>query len=590
MYAGSFEATLQLRGPVVSHSSAVGGYGIDTVMARTRDENGQERYYLAGTLIKGRLGEAWQELGRQDWRDDFLGLASPGGEEGGRNLPRRGTVFFGDFVDGKTATGASCTRFRVRIDEQMGSVQHGMVQVIESPWRSGEPVTFVGTVRVLAENGDKAAEVRGAVERGLNWIAAAGAEQSAGFGRLEKVHCGDLEERRPPATIIAGDAVEMAITPTEPFCLALRRIAKNMFGSSEVIPGGAVKGVVAEMLKLRGAEYSELSDNLYAIRFLHAFPAKLEKKRPEVLPLSLAIVPADKTRIYNAVHDWLAIEALEPAFDVDWKDQDRARVYAAFGLESADMELRVRTAIEGEARRAKDEDLFGYRMAVPHGFRWCGGVSFAGVPELKRGIVARQLQELLAMGLFGLGKTKAWAKVECAPTAGAVVRGRADGRIIVTLQTAALLLNPGRLGADVSMDAVKKEYETVWNLELGDGSVELEDLYFQRTALAGGGYFRHRFQHDLQYRPFLLTEAGSVFVLRVRNADVAAAKAKEWLIHGLPIPKGARSFYYLRDGEESTWWDHCPFVRENGYGEVSVNSALHDWASHDLKEDGDVRE
>src|SRR5437870_4506189 len=108
MYAGSFDVRVHLRGPVVSHSSAVGGFGVDTVMAKTRDADGGERYYLAGTLVKGLVGEAWQELGRQDWRDRYMGRIS-----GSKNEPDRGRMFFTDFLDLSTLTSGLRAIYRI---------------------------------------------------------------------------------------------------------------------------------------------------------------------------------------------------------------------------------------------------------------------------------------------------------------------------------------------------------------------------------------------------------------------------------------------------------------------------------------------
>ncbi|NOY54353.1 MAG: hypothetical protein GXP58_12190 [Deltaproteobacteria bacterium] len=54
MYDAEMKITLQLIGPVLTHSTAAGPYGIDSPMAKDR----QDRYYLPGTLVKGRLREA----------------------------------------------------------------------------------------------------------------------------------------------------------------------------------------------------------------------------------------------------------------------------------------------------------------------------------------------------------------------------------------------------------------------------------------------------------------------------------------------------------------------------------------------------
>ncbi len=128
---------------------------------------------------------------------------------------------------------------------------------------------------------------------------------------------------------------------------------------------------------------------------------------------------------------------------------------------------------------------------------------------------------------------------------------------------------------------MKAEYEAVWR-ELSCGSVELVD-YYQRNSLAGGGYFRRRFQYDKEYRPFLL---------RRRPAASSCSPSK---IRGQPRPSrpngcGTDS-RFRRAHAVSTIWKKCPpiavgnatpFLPENGYGEVIVNGAAHEWKSMNL--------
>ena len=50
MIAASLKIRLELKGPVMTKATALGGFGLDAVMAQS---DGQ--YYLPGTLVKGRL-------------------------------------------------------------------------------------------------------------------------------------------------------------------------------------------------------------------------------------------------------------------------------------------------------------------------------------------------------------------------------------------------------------------------------------------------------------------------------------------------------------------------------------------------------
>ena len=62
--------------------------------------------------------------------------------------------------------------------------------------------------------------------------------------------------------------------------------------------------------------------------------------------------------------------------------------------------------------------------------------------------------------------------------------------------------------------------------------------------------------------------AGSVFRLRAADSS-AEEKLERWLRCGLPFPDWAAEEY----GAEP--WKRCPFVTENGYGEIAVNLAWH---------------
>jgi len=107
--------TLRVEGPVLTRSSSIGAPGVDAPMAVGTVLNKstgrvETRYYLPGRLIKGLLREAWEELGTApssryiEYVATWLGLESapesPGDEAS--DIPRRGRLNFGDFVDFQT--------------------------------------------------------------------------------------------------------------------------------------------------------------------------------------------------------------------------------------------------------------------------------------------------------------------------------------------------------------------------------------------------------------------------------------------------------------------------------------------------------
>ena len=73
-----------------------------------------------------------------------------------------------------------------------------------------------------------------------------------------------------------------------------------------------------------------------------------------------------------------------------------------------------------------------------------------------------------------------------------------------------------------------------------------------------------------------LTTAGSVFVLRPRPSREtdACLTVREWLATGLPLPAWAEA-RYARNDQAGDHWTNCPYLPENGYGQVAVNLGVH---------------
>jgi hypothetical protein len=174
-----------------------------------------------------------------------------------------------------------------------------------------------------------------------------------------------------------------------------------------------------------------------------------------------------------------------------------------------------------------------------------------------------------------IGKTKALGVVEIGETPEVAPERREA--FVVTLRTPALLIDPSRrlapnggIGSGRQED-LRLELGDAWR-ELSGGSLELVN-YYQRCTLAGGKYFQQRFLGTARpYRPYLLSNAGSTFLLKPANGreDDAQECLKRWARKGLPLAAGVRTFYAIPD-EWDQQWRHCPYLPENGYGEVAVN-------------------
>ena len=572
--------TLIVKGPVLTKSSSIGRIGIDAVMAEGRFRNPktekvEKRYYLPGTLVKGLLREAWWELAAADdrfWRltEEYLGAksAAEATNDPGTNDPRRGRLLFSDFADRGEHNSIMTTRYRIAIDEERGAVDAGKLQMAESPYAPGEEIEFVGEARLLVTEGEDASQIADAVHRGLLWVMAAGGVRTSGFGEIRGVRK-DREKTQvaPQGLDEMGARWRISLTFDQPVVFARRRISENLFESSKSIPGAAIKGAVGQMLARVRGEFAELEQELHLVRFTQAVPAEKGKPLPEQWPLSLLsfqkdVRTGDKFEVVDAVRCrepfWQGDKA--GAFDIDWKDDEWRAVETRYdwpGDAVLQQELRVRTGISGEHRRADESKLFAYWMLSPFGVEWTGEVDAS-----RLGASARtQLEQILRMGVEPLGKTKALGRVDLSSAPLPTVKAAPD--YVLTLQTPALLLDPSR----------EMDYPAVWN-RLSEGALEMVN-FFHRTRLAGGDYVQKRFHPKRpQYKPYLLTEAGSTFLLKpVAGREEDARKwLEEWARHGLPLSQQVRTFYEIGDTPDRPQWKQCPYLPENGYGEIRVNS------------------
>jgi hypothetical protein len=319
------------------------------------------------------------------------------------------------------------------------------------------------------------------------------------------------------------------------------------------------------------APWQELGAYFNHLRFTHAFPApENAHQRPVVPPLSLVKDAADT--LYDvalcAGPGLFGDPPRASSFAVDWKKSDD--VSTAFGWAEPKRELRVRTAMDRNRRRAKDEKLFAYDMAVPEGCLWYGKVDLRQIPEgAIRDTVAMQLRALLRHGLRGLGKTKVTTEVSVDVLV--VPAYPSDpypiGNLwIVTLQTPALLCDPVLLNETSGAHELFAAYHAAWN-DVSSGALQL--IRFFASQSLTGGYLGLRFQPNKPYNPFLLTDRGSVFVLQASgDAAPALAVIEAWLNNGLPLPRWARDRY-------SDHWSTCPFLPADGFGEIAVNLPCH---------------
>ncbi|WP_448872443.1 RAMP superfamily CRISPR-associated protein [Desulfobulbus propionicus] len=593
---------LTLQAPFLTQSTAPGAYGLDAVLARDH----QGRIMVPGTLLVGRLRQAWEELRSvvgdacatdvptKDEIRDLLGVESAEGEF----QPSRKRLNCTDFLFNGVEPGTAI-RNRIAMDDEMGAAEQRQLMALESPFASGRTLVFSGLMRFDAGDVSKAEIIRGQILCGLQWIAQLGAFRSIGFGRVVDVTVHallkhEIKVQQRPLQSACG--LDMICMPEAPFCLADRPKAGNIFTSLEEIPGNVLKGCVAETLRRLETDstkgnfpFTMLKASFSRLRFSHAFPSNICLTRPVRPPLSLV----KSKGLYDvALLDGPAlINGQAPEFSVDWKKTDD--VQTLFGWPALRREMRVRTAIDREKLRNQDEDLFAYEMVVPDGKRWLARIDASDIEERNRDQVLRELSGLLCPGLLGLGKSKVAVRVKVVeegtfhsaqPQDEAVNLDTMKGFLVLTLQTPALLLDPAAMVGQTDRTTLQQEYQAAWTALSGE-LLTLERFFAQQT-LAGGRYQHGRFQQNQVYRPWLLTTAGSVFVFSFKAEDKSRVqeKVKTWRRRGLDLPPAVIKCYLpkkkAKTGAEKdaveTIWQHCPFIPQNGFGEIAVNLEIHD--------------
>ena len=585
----NWSVKLQLQGPIITASSTPGGMGVDVPFAR----NSAGKYYIPGTLVKGKLKESWTELrellGPDAAPDPLIWIGRDPEKDPDSQL--RGDLQWSDFVCEQSPTKPSI-RYRIKMDNVRGSVETSMNLMIESPFPEGEIFEFTGRVSTVKPN--VPANFERKIREGLRYVQSFGAEAGIGFGRTHQVKVGRIN----PSVIHgggwenfnAGEAsfIPIAIEPQGSFCVGGARIANNIFESSQTITGGVIKGALAQLLSAAGQMTPEFSEIFSRVRFLHAKPVKADGSqnlRPVAKPLSLYFA-------HGALNDASLIPepfldgATAPAFAPDWKYKDWQSVDEGRFPSRVPMELRVRTAINGELARNLDKSLFAYRLVSPAEHRWLSSIDLSGLDVQERNAMVATLRPLLHdSGLPGVGKLKTHCKVHYRPwtaTSQSSLLPLNGNTWIVTLQTPALLIAASQFVNPFDREELLTKLREYWASLLGGLTLS---HFYGSFDLAGGQYL-NLMRRQAAYEPYVLMNEGSVFVLQSDSTDaesiVPAQRQLQSLIdHGLPIGPGPKAAFNLT-GQPGDW-ERCPYIPQNGFGEIAVNQQIHSELQPDME-------
>jgi len=394
--------------------------------------------------------------------------------------------------------------------------------------------------------------------------------------------------------------LSLTITTEEPLMLGDIRIMANYQDSKDYIAGSVLKGALAQaintacgitspavtLIKEDNTEvqpkFRLLKKYFSDIRFTHAFPSATDK-RPVIIPYS--VVSVDEKHYDVALHTAPVFFGDQlPAFQTDWKNGDYPKP-DVFGWATPLKFAKTRTAIEEHTRRADDGKMFTYQYVCPcdeerKPISWIGGIYLDGIPSSD--IPALQGELECALGLMRyLGKRA--SRITASVTTGAPQQYQSKhfepkgNMVVVALQSDALMVKAEDLVKEQTADKLMELYKAYWaeitkDEKTGKSCCEL--LHFFAMQKLRGGFLRTNIlkrnnpNAEETYYPYYLTEAGSVFVLQIKNPAEAQKLFNEWYKKGLTLPPWAVKDY---GKEVKDVWKKCPYVPQNGYGEVIIN-------------------
>jgi len=540
---------VSVRAPFLFPGSTAGRFGLDAVALR----NQSGELLIPQDQVRGVFKDMATLLGFNKLiqlfgagSDDALTQNSTRFDDTGRTR-----LFFTDLVGAprvKRKDDLLAVPYpRVEIDEDIGAAKSGHLAMIEQAALPGDIVDFKGTITFFDTDVE---ERREEIQTTLSSLRQIGKLKSIGFGEIVNAEVGpSIEETAKvlkPATRPKRFLWRFSID--RPFLVNADRVSGNVFKGRAEVPGSALKGCIINNLKLRGATLN--ADELSKIQISFARPADAIG----VLPLSIGVSKGPEMRgklvdVFtnaggeeNSAPYWSGVKAQN-----SFKPEDWLAVEELFGKNTTLYEERTHTAIDPGTGAAKDNKLFSYVAVVPDREGYEATIDLSDVDQNTSG----QIFDLLDAQIFGLGKTGATLDtVQIRPSSRPAISSAGNDLVSILIMTPTLIIDP-RVGVELS-----ELYKEAW-LKLLPGS---ELLDFATKQSPAGGYIGRRFGSAQTYQPFWLTSPGSVFLLRVGENDVE--RLQEHCAFGIIASS---------TGGAPPTWQNCPFLPENGFGEISVN-------------------
>ena len=364
----NLEMSITLRAPLLTESTGAMRFGLDAAQLK---KNGLP--VLSSALVRGNIRHAltyfteFREASQAGLTPEkinrWFGQPSKRGTEW---LPERALLDFGYHFEldagsvEKLQTEKPEYRHRIRIDKETDTVAKGALQIIESCFKTGDEITFTGTIRGHFRSKEEVDDVTRWLNKAGMYIPALGAQKGIGFGQVIKVTCKPSEVTSSKVEALPEqDRFGVSLKPDRPFCIAQPHVSdSNRFVSEEYISGAVVKASIAQALLQDTRDRNDERQNAFLENIAfdkwtvsHAIAApEGDAVRPESIPLSMVYANGQFHDVAHLEMPQL-IDGDLPAFETDWKSEVRDKL--ALG-QSGENGLRIAPRAETTHRRILD--------------------------------------------------------------------------------------------------------------------------------------------------------------------------------------------------------------------------------------------
>ncbi len=575
-----YKLELTFSGSLLTQAAGTMALGMDVEMQK--DSQGQP--VINGSLIKGNIRHTLEEFSElladtqlSQIIDHWFGKETSDQQY----TPQRTQIDFDFFWKLTTPYEKSLNqRTRIAIDSTTGTVKEGALQIVEDcfPLNNSSSPIFSGIITTRFSNNKDQKIFEKWVNKALEYIPAMGSFKGIGWGKLKsaKLKPCELNYANPERNSLPANTTRLGIQLEldRPFCIGRPRTPEsNQIVSDDFIAGNVIKGLIA---RLYDNNEKLLEEKLCFNQLImtHALPTdKNTNQRNLPIPLSLATFEIEEGKEKKVVDMAGLTQQAErilwekaPTFSPDWKEQDKKSIAQALQQETSEPKrsLVLRTEINKKGI-SEEGKLFSLECIEPKNYYWSADIDLCLIDEEKRKTVLKELQDKLSNGFYGIGKTKAHAKLTFKLKA--PYKAKTDqltvGRQIVTLTTTARILPPDlSIQGTNSAKPLKESYQNYWRKVL-TATVTLENYYAQQSLTSTYYHQLRNRQTEKAYYPEWLTDAGSVFILEINDAK-ALEKLQKYAETGLPAHSEA--------DDTPANWKTTPYLPEQGYGEIQINN------------------